>query len=80
MADVITRLRDARDADWACWELRLEAADEIERLKVALQAFRYAKMWIGADSYDGIDPRARELLDDADVLADIAGAPVRSIY
>jgi hypothetical protein len=41
----------------------------IEDLRAALCLFRRAKEWVASDSYDGIDDRGRELLEEADVTA-----------
>ncbi len=41
-------------------------------LHAAVVAFRTAKDWVASDAYDGIDPRGRELLEEADEKAKVA--------
>ena len=54
-----------------------QAHVQISKLEAALTAFRKAKDWVAADSYDGIDERGRQLLDEADGQARVvlAGWP-----
>ena len=44
-------------------------AAENKALREALVMFREAKTWVASDSWDGIDQRGRELMEEADVAA-----------
>jgi hypothetical protein len=43
-----------------------------EAMRKALTMFRAAKEWVASDSWDGIDQRGRELMEEADVAATAA--------